>query len=72
MKISISDNCHAHAERCLQQSHLSKDAQIKMYWEELATEWLALEKVQAGSPAIAISPRAAAAIRENIKERVHE
>ena len=55
MKFNFSNEYHKRAEHCSQQSRLAKDAQLKKYWEELAAEWLALENVQVGSPAKAIS-----------------
>jgi hypothetical protein len=72
MKFDFSNEYRKRAEHCSQQSHLTKDAQLKKYWEELAMEWLALENVQTGSPAKAISSRVRTVISENIKERVHE
>ena len=72
MKFNFSNEYRTRAEHCSQQSRLTKDAQLKKYWEELATEWLALENVQVDSPAKAISSHVRTIISENIKERVHE
>ena len=71
MKFNFSNEYRKRAELCSQQSRLTKDAQLKKYWEELATEWLALENVQVGLPAKTTSAHASTVIRENIKERVH-
>jgi hypothetical protein len=43
MKFSISNAYRARAEHCWQQSHLTKDVQIKKYWDHLVDDWLALE-----------------------------
>jgi hypothetical protein len=38
MKFDFSNEYRKRAEHCSQQSHLTKDAQLKKYWEELAME----------------------------------
>ena len=43
MNFSVSDEYRARAEHCSQQSQLTKNVQLKKYWDDLAAEWLVLE-----------------------------
>ena len=56
MKSKHSSEYHKRAEHCSQQTHLTKDAHLKKYWDELAAEWLVLEDAHADLPK-AISAR---------------
>jgi hypothetical protein len=37
---------HAQAVQCSQRANSSKDPKIKIFWDELTDEWLALERQQ--------------------------
>lgn len=38
MNFSVSDEYRARAEHCSQQSQLTKNVQLKKYWDDLAAE----------------------------------
>ena len=50
MKFNRSNEYHARAAHCSQQSSLTQDAQLKKFWDDLAAEWLVLENAQAELP----------------------
>ena len=56
MKFSVSDEYRARAQHCLQQSQLTKDAQLKKYWDDLAAEWLVLTGMHAGHSYTVVAP----------------
>ena len=43
MKLNLSNTFRERAEHCSQQSQLTKNVQLKKYWDDLAAEWLVLE-----------------------------
>lgn len=43
MKPNLSNTFRKRAEHCSQQSQLTKNVQLKKYWDELGAEWLVLE-----------------------------
>jgi hypothetical protein len=43
MKFSESAAYRARAESCAQQSQLTKNVQLRKYWDDLAAGWLILE-----------------------------
>lgn len=48
MKPNLLNAFRARAEHCSQQSQLTKDFQLKKYWDDLAAEWLVLENADLG------------------------
>lgn len=46
MTLSVARAFRARAEHCSQKSNLTKDAQLKKFWDDLADDWLALESSQ--------------------------
>jgi hypothetical protein len=54
MKHNLPNTFRERAEHCSQQSQLTKNVEIKRYWDELAAEWLVLENadLKPASPAV--------------------
>jgi hypothetical protein len=50
MKFNRSNEYHARAAHCSQQSRLTQDTQLKKHWDDLAAEWLVLENAQTDLP----------------------
>ena len=48
MKHNLLITFRERAEHCSQQSQLTKDIQLKKYWDDLAAEWLVLENADLG------------------------
>ena len=48
MKLDLSNTFRERAEHCSRQSQLTKNIQLKKYWDDLAAEWLVLENADLG------------------------
>ena len=48
MKPNLLNAFRERAEHCSQQSQLTKNIQLKKYWDDLAAEWLVLENADLG------------------------
>jgi hypothetical protein len=46
MPFTIAKAYHARADHCSLQADLAIDQKVKKYWEDLASDWLALEETQ--------------------------